>query len=181
MNVIAKRTLLAASLLIAGEEGLRLVAYQDAAGVWTICHGVTAGVKEGDTATLGFCQSRLAVELNRHSKPFEKLPLQVPFNVQVAMLSWGYNVGNSNVRSSSVYDNLEVGAWNAACKGLLAWRKVRINGVLRDCSMEPWKRQCGGVYNRRVDEYHVCTGTISVEDMVAKWGYYLPPADGAEQ
>ena len=180
MNVITKRAFLLAAALVAGEEGLRLVAYKDAAGIWTICNGVTQGVKEGDTATPAYCQNRLIVELNRHSKPFKKLPLQAPQHVNIAMLSWGYNVGVGNVLGSSVYDYLEVGSWNRACKGLLDWRKVRINGILRDCSMEPWKRQCGGVYNRRVDEYLVCTGTISPEAMIAKWGF-LPPPDGAER
>jgi len=37
--------------LIKEFEGLRLSAYQDSAGVWTIGHGHTNGVRQGDTCT----------------------------------------------------------------------------------------------------------------------------------
>lgn len=37
------------------KEGMRLKAYQDGRGIWTICLGHTLGVKPGDTATMEQC------------------------------------------------------------------------------------------------------------------------------
>ncbi len=46
-GVLGAAMLVAVTFIIA-KEGERLEAYRDIAGVWTICHGETLGVKPGD-------------------------------------------------------------------------------------------------------------------------------------
>lgn len=178
MNKIGKVVIAAALSLVATMEGIKYVAYQDAAGIWTLCNGVTAGVKEGDTATPAYCEKLLVRELVQHSKPFEKLPKQVPDNVQLAMLDWAYNTGIGGMEQRSVYQHLKAGRWAEACDGLLAWRKVRIKGVLRDCSVQPWYKQCGGVYNRRVLEHRICHSKAPVDVTLYQLGVLNKPDGG---
>lgn len=179
MNKITKAVFMLAAAGIAGEEGLRLSAYRDAAGVPTICNGITAGVRMGDTATPAYCQNALIRELIKHSKPYEQLPYQVPVNVQIAGLSLTYNIGIGNTLKSGFYADLKKGDWKNACTKIVAWRKVRIDGVLRDCSLWPWSQKCGGVYNRRVRETQLCDGTITIEEWIESTGGHLPSPDGA--
>ena len=178
MNKIHAAVIGVALSLVGVMEGVRYTAYQDAAGVWTICNGVTAGVKRGDTATPAYCKNTLLRELVKHSKPFEKLPKQVPDNVQLAVLDWAYNTGIGGMEQRSVYKYLELGNWKAACSGLLDWRRVRINGVLRDCSLQPWYRKCGGVYERRLLEYRICTSTAPIDSVLQQLGVPVQPDGG---
>lgn len=178
MNKIHAAVIGVALSLVSVMEGVRYTAYRDAAGVWTICNGVTAGVKKGSTATPEQCKTALLRELTKHSAPFKKLPKQVPDNVQLAVLDWAYNTGIGGMEQRSVYKYLKMGNWKAACSGLLDWRRVRIDGVLRDCSLQPWYRKCGGVYERRLLEYRICTSTAPVEDVLEQLGVIGVPDRG---
>ena len=178
MNKIGVAVFGAALSLVGVMEGVRYTAYQDAAGVWTICNGVTAGVTEKSTATPEQCKTALLTELTKHSEPFKKLPKQVPDNVQLAMLDWAYNTGTGGMEQRSVYKHLKLGNWKAACSGLLDWRRVRINGALRDCSVQPWYRKCGGVYERRLLEYRICTSNAPVSSVLQQLGVPVQPDGG---
>ena len=51
-----------------------LTAYLDQGGVATICHGITGpDIKLGMTVTEEWCQKRYERELERHSKPLDKV------------------------------------------------------------------------------------------------------------
>lgn len=168
---------IASTLLVAGHEGLRLKAYRDAAGIPTICNGVTRDVKIGDVATFEQCQSMLLTELKKHNTPFESLPIEIPDRVHIAALDWSYNVGVNATLNSTLYKYLKSGDWNQACNQFTQWRKVRINGVMRDCSLAEWRGKCGGVYDRRITERDLCSGKITIEQALNKLGMSMP--DGA--
>lgn len=82
-------TLELAARLIRVFEGLRLTAYRDTGGVWTIGFGHTSGVKEGDTCTLEDAQAWLAED----SKALLQQVTGLPALTGAAYVSFGYNCG----------------------------------------------------------------------------------------
>lgn len=88
---------LAAEHLLKGWEGLRLTAYRDMVGVWTICYGETQGVRAGMRKTKAECEAMLYERLHRDfwlpivacAPPLKDAPIPV----QTAMLSGAWNIG----------------------------------------------------------------------------------------
>jgi len=75
-------------------EGNPLVAYQDVGGVWTICGGVTEGVKPGQVETVAGCQRRNAAEIRKglaHVERCVKAPM--PETRKAGLALFAYNVG----------------------------------------------------------------------------------------
>ncbi|NEP62923.1 MAG: lysozyme [Symploca sp. SIO2G7] len=124
--------------LIKSFEGLRLKAYQDAVGVWTIGYGTTRGVKPGQEITEAEAEALLKTDLNR----FERAVIQavrVPINDNqfAALVSFTYNVGSGAMRSSTLLRKLnrrdiygaanEFPRWNRAGGRVLAGLTRRRN------------------------------------------------------
>jgi GH24 family phage-related lysozyme (muramidase) len=129
---------------IAEHEGLRLVAYQDVAKVWTICYGETAGVRAGDRATKEYCDTRLAKSVQAHATRMQKcVVVDVPERSLVGLVSFGYNVGSGAFCRSTLVKKLNAGALAAACNELPKW--VYAGGV-------KWR----GLVNRRAWERGEC-------------------------
>jgi lysozyme len=83
-----------ATRLIRVFEGIRLAAYQDSGGIWTIGFGHTKGVKSGDVCDLVQAQTWLTEDFQPLLKQVEGLkPL-----VAAAYLSFGYNCGAGALR-----------------------------------------------------------------------------------
>lgn len=87
--------------LIKSFEGLKLKAYQDIVGVWTIGYGTTiypdgTKVKKGDTCTEPQAEQYLRIDANRRAAAIG--PLKVNQNQFDAIVSFCYNLG--------------LGAWN---------------------------------------------------------------------
>ncbi len=80
-----------AAALIRVFEGLRLTAYQDSVGIWTIGYGHTAGVHEGDTCTEAQAEAWLAED----SAPLFALVADKPAVAAAALTSFGFNLGES--------------------------------------------------------------------------------------
>lgn len=80
--------------LIKSFEGLRLVAYDDGGGVWTIGYGHTKGVKRGDTCTMEQAEAWLVEDVEEAEDAVKKwvdVPLvQDQFD---ALVSFVFNVG----------------------------------------------------------------------------------------
>jgi len=117
--------------LIKGFEGLRLKAYQDVAGVWTIGWGSTryangTTVKQGDVLLNRECADDL---FDRTLAPFEdvvnravKVPLsQNQFN---ALVDFAYNEGDGALKISTLLKKLNAGEYQAAAEQFLAWDEV---------------------------------------------------------
>lgn len=80
--------------LVKEYEGIRLEAYPDTGGVWTICWGHTKGVEEGDTASMEQCETYLEVDLMSAEQLVSRL-VKVPLNDNQfsALVSFAFNEG----------------------------------------------------------------------------------------
>ena len=82
--------------LIKSFEGVRLQAYQCAAGVWTIGYGHTGGVKKGQTITLDEAEALLVNDLKRYEAKVNAYYDKYKWNQNEfdALVSFCYNIGN---------------------------------------------------------------------------------------
>jgi|SRR5579859_1360088 len=78
-----------AAALIRVFEGLRLTAYSDSGGVWTLGFGHTSGVEPGDSCTLEQAAAWLAAD----AQNLFRLAADKPLYAQAAYVSFGYNCG----------------------------------------------------------------------------------------
>lgn len=165
-NKLKGAALIAALTITAAFEGTKYVSYQDSGGIWTICTGATKDVKKGDTATPEECKSRLMIELLEHAKPLERIPHQLPDNVIVAWADFSYNLGVGTLQKSSGYKLLQQGRIVESCKNILAYKYIRVGEKLVDCFDDKNARICGGIKKRRITEYKLCVGKISIDELV---------------
>jgi lysozyme len=123
-------------------EGLRLVAYQDIVGVWTIGYGETLGVKEGDVWTLEWANTQLktragyflAATLNK----CPQLLLESPER-QAACASLAYNIGVGAFGASSVCRKTKRCDYAGAADSFLLWTKAggkSISGLVKRRKLE---------------------------------------------
>lgn len=149
----AAAVLAAAAAFVGPWEGLRTDAYLDkiaSPAVWTVCYGETRGVKAGDSHTAQECADKLAAALgefrDRLAVCIPDLPRQ-PEGVQVALVSWSYNVGTGAACGSTLARHANAGEWRAACDQLPRWNKAG-GQVVR------------GLTNRRAAEQSLCVQSL---------------------
>lgn len=125
-------------------EGLRLEAYQDVAGVWTIGYGSTAGVREGQVITTMEALRRLKIDLYGAEHSVETL-VEVPLtdNQFSALVSFVYNVGREAFKRSTLLKKLNKGDYASVPLELAKWTKAKVNGKLQ---------YVDGLANRRAAE-----------------------------
>tara|TARA_R110000765_G_C18779272_1_gene591130 strand:- start:141 stop:638 length:498 start_codon:yes stop_codon:yes gene_type:complete len=89
--------------LIKKFEGCKLETYQCSANVLTIGYGSTKGVQEGDKITQEEAENLLIKELQEYCK-YVNDAVTVPLeqNQFDALVSWTYNLGPSNLKSSTM-------------------------------------------------------------------------------
>ena len=102
----ASSTLIAA---IKKFEGVRLTAYQDSVGVWTIGFGHTAGVKKGDKITEYQAEQFLREDLKKFEAVADKCKRITTQGRYDAILDFIYNCGPSNWNSSTLKKYIEAG------------------------------------------------------------------------
>jgi lysozyme len=153
-------TITAAGLLaiatIGHFEGLRLVAYRDVIGVWTVCYGETKGIHGGLKFTKDQCDVMFIGSLTEHEAGMRKClnnPDIIPEKSYVAFLSLAYNIGSGGFCKSSVAREINAGHLVKACQNLLRFNKAG-------------GRVVGGLVTRRNVELKLCLqgvrdGTIS--------------------
>ena len=83
--------------LIESFEGLRLTAYQDSVGVWTIGYGHTKGVKQGQTITQQQAERFLQQDLAVAEAAVNRLGLTLSDNQFAALVSSTFNLGAGNL------------------------------------------------------------------------------------
>lgn len=113
-------------------EGLRLVAYLDSVGVWTIGYGDTGpDVVKGLTITKEEAEKRLRkrlVEFEGYINTYVKVPLkQHQFDALVSLV---YNIGPTNFKTSTLLKKLNAGDYTGAADQFLAYNKGRVDGKL---------------------------------------------------
>ncbi len=113
-------------LLIKSFEGLRLSAYRDAVGIWTIGYGTTRGVKPGMRISEAEAEKFLQEDLTRFEQAIhEALSVPVNDNQFSALVSFTYNIGSGAFRSSTLLRLLNQGedVRNVAAQ-FLRWDKA---------------------------------------------------------
>jgi GH24 family phage-related lysozyme (muramidase) len=111
--------------LLKSFEGLRLTAYQDSVGVWTIGYGTTSGVRPGMVITEAQAEALLRRDLNRFEQAVDDL-VNVPLNDDQfsALVSFTYNVGEGALASSTLLRLLNQRDYQGAADQLLRWDKA---------------------------------------------------------
>lgn len=121
---------------VAKSEGLRLVAYPDPgtkAAPWTICYGHTKGVYRGMRATREQCERWLAEDLRVSEKAVQAV-LRAPVRQGQydALVSFDFNAGSGNLKSSTLLKLTNEGKWAASCAQYPRWvyaNKIKLEGL----------------------------------------------------
>jgi GH24 family phage-related lysozyme (muramidase) len=118
--------------LIKNFEGLRLHAFQDPAGIWTIGYGHTAGVHAGMTITAQQATDLLIQDLTDAADFVDTAVAGILTgqNQFAAMTSLCYNIGSGNFKNSSVLRFHRAQDTGAAADAFLLWDKAHIDGQL---------------------------------------------------
>jgi lysozyme len=117
--------------LIKSFEGLKLSAYKDIAGVWTIGYGSThyqdgRAVKSADKLTDEAQANTLFLNtLNKYAEAVNKgAKVALTQNQYDALVSFIYNVGTGAVTSSTLFKMLNAGNYQNAADQFLLWNKI---------------------------------------------------------
>ncbi len=106
-------------------EGLRLKAYRDIGGIWTIGYGHTGPeVVEGLVWSAGQAQVALEADASRHYAGLLSVSPTVQrlsASRQAALSDFVYNLGVENYTHSLLRSAVDVGAWENVKIQLLRW------------------------------------------------------------
>lgn len=119
---------------ITEREGLRLKAYQDSVGIWTIGVGHTAAagpptVARGLTITAALADQILTRDLSIFEKAVNSA-VTVPLNQNEfdALVSFAFNIGAGAFQKSTLLKELNKGNRYGAANEFLKWDKVTVDG-----------------------------------------------------
>lgn len=131
-------------------EGMRLEAYQDAGGIWTICYGKTgSGITKGLKVTQAQCEKWLEQDVAEAGRVVDRM-VHVPMSDtrKAAVISFGvYNIGPGALGRSTFLRKLNAGDEEGVCAELRRW----IFDGGRDCR-DPKNRCLGQVKRRQMEE-----------------------------
>jgi lysozyme len=112
--------------LLKRKEGLRLTAYKDQAGVWTIGYGHTRGVTPGLVWTAEKALQMFLAEVALHAEPVQRfVRVNLTQNQFDALVSLVYNIGGTAFRNSTLLALLNAGKFADAAVQFLAFNKIR--------------------------------------------------------
>lgn len=108
--------------LTQAREGLRLVAYRDGGGVWTLGYGHTKGVKEGMTCTEAQAEAWYDSDITEAEHEVD-LYVTAPLtqNQFDALVDWTFNLGGMNLRSSTMLKRINNKDWDKVTMEMLRW------------------------------------------------------------
>lgn len=126
--------------LIQKWEGLRLTAYLCPAGIPTIGYGHTKGVRLGDICTQGQAEEWLTEDMQGAEAGIKRcLSIPVSRNQMEALVSFVFNLGIGNLKSSTLLKYLNQGEFEQAANQFVRWNKAK-------------GKELAGLTNRRLDE-----------------------------
>lgn len=119
-------------------EGLKLEAYQDSAGIWTIGYGSIlyedrSHVKAGDKITIDKAFHLLSKEVEEKSEAVRKVvkPGTLTQNQFDALVSFAYNVGTEALKTSTLLKRVNANPSDPTIReAFLMWNKVHRDGKL---------------------------------------------------
>lgn len=121
--------------LIQEYEGLRLHAYQDSVGVWTIGYGSTKGVQPGDEITEAQAIELLAADVDRHADGVRRaVNVTLNQNQFDSLVSLVFNIGIGAFQRSTLLRKLNAGDYQGAAEEFLRWRYAggkELRGLVR--------------------------------------------------
>ena len=119
--------------LIRQFEGLRLDAYQDVAGIWTIGYGHIRGVTPGMRITEAQADQALLDDLAGTQSAVNSAigDAATTDNQFSAMVVLCFNIGSANYCSSTVLQEHLAGNYQAAADAFLMWNKAHVSGELQ--------------------------------------------------
>jgi lysozyme len=131
--------------LIKSYEGIKLDAYQDVAGIWTIGYGHIRGVTPGMHISQEEAEQALQDDLTGTEAAVDGATDQenTTDNQFSAMVAFAFNIGTANFRQSTVLKSHLAGNYQNAADAFLLWNKARVGGVLQPVA---------GLTNRRSAE-----------------------------
>jgi len=131
--------------LIKQFEGLRLDAYQDVAGIWTIGYGHIKGVFQGMRMTQAQAEQALQDDLAGAEDVVDDATAdaETSDNQFSAMVALCFNIGSANFRGSTVLREHCAGNFDRAAEAFLMWNKAHVDGELQTVA---------GLTNRRTAE-----------------------------
>ncbi len=155
-------------------EGLRLSAYKDAIGVWTIGYGhtSTAGkpfVHKGMTVTEEQAENVLCQDLKQFENAVEQAVQVSLTNEQfAALVSFCYNVGTAAFCNSTLLKKLNQGEYEAVPSELQKWTKAggkRLQGLVHRRAAEAglWAKGAYVSPNYQTVESKQLTGFFKAE------------------
>ncbi len=97
-------------------EGLRLTAYEDAAGVLTIGYGHTKGVRRGDKISEYYAKEYLRQDVEEVEEAVSKLGVARTVGQLDALVSLAFNIGMGRLRSSTLLKTIRKGGSKNAIK-----------------------------------------------------------------
>ena len=124
--------------LIKRFEGLHKVqpdgmvtSYRCPAGKWTIGYGSVKGVRSGMKITKEEAEELLIKDIKDH-EAYVKQYVQVPLTQGQydALVSFVFNLGGGNFRSSTLLKKLNKGLYDEAPEQFMRWNKARVDGKL---------------------------------------------------
>ena len=121
--------------LIKNFEGCELESYLCSAGVLTIGYGTTKNVVDGMKITQHQAEELLAKDLEEFEGYVEDL-IDVPLeqNQFDALVAWTYNLGPTNLKTSTLRKVLNKGAYDDVAEQINRWNKANgkvLKGLVR--------------------------------------------------
>lgn len=158
--------------LIKKWEGVRLEAYQDIIGVWTIGYGHINGVKAGMKITEKEAEGFLKQDIKSHVGHMEQL-IKVPLNQNQfdALASFHFNLGPKILEGTTLLTFINEKKWKEAAEQM----KLYMNA-----GGEPSQ----GLINRRNDEAALFLKAVEVKEEPKKEEpkkEEVPPPDSSEK
>ena len=119
--------------LIKKFEGVKLDAYQDVAGIWTIGYGHIRGVQPGMHITSSEAEEALKDDIASAEAAVQRCVenSSTSENQYSAMVCLCFNIGSANFRASTVLKKHLEGSFKEAADAFLLWDKSRVGGVLQ--------------------------------------------------
>jgi len=121
--------------LIKKFEGCELDAYQCSANVWTIGYGHTRGISEGDTCTQAQAEEMLIDDLQEFEGYVNELvDVELTQSQFDALVAWTYNLGPTNLKSSTLLKRLNEGDMADVPHQIRRWNKAGgkvLDGLIR--------------------------------------------------
>lgn len=134
--------------ILGSDEGMRTHAYLDIGNVWTVCEGITEGVKKGDVYTIPQCINLRNRDVQKRVAAMQKC-LHAPVSPMTAsaMIRFSYNVGVQPY-CKRVAANFNAGKQILGCTWMLQYHYVG-------------KRSVPGLVKRRGRESHDCIAGLT--------------------